>query len=91
MSKASFIYKRFETIVQCQETEIMKDICNRFCTKAAKDIKNLCFMYDGEIIDIELEYKNVIKEIDKNRNKMKILVDEYIRKKEKRIKYCQTK
>ena len=80
MSIVSFFYKGSETIVQCQENEKMKDICNKFVNKTNQDINNLYFMYNGEIIDMELKYKEIINEVDKKRNKINILVEEYIRK-----------
>ena len=75
MSIVSFSYKGSETIIQCQENEKMKDICNKFVNKAKQDINNLYFMYNGDIIDMELKYKDIINEVDKKRNKINILVD----------------
>ena len=77
MSIVNFLYKGVETTVQCQENEKMKEICNKFGIKVEQDINNLYFMYNGDIVDMELKYKDIINEVDKKRNKINILVEEY--------------
>ena len=81
MSLVKFIYKGSEIIIQCQEIDKMKDIINKFVIKVEKDINNLYFMYNGNIINIELKYKDIINETDKKNNIMKILVEEYNKEK----------
>ena len=76
MSIVSFSYKGVVTMIQCNENEKMKDICIRFGIKVEKDIKSLYFMYNGKTVDIELKYKDIINEMDKERNEMNILVEE---------------
>ena len=72
MSIVKFLYKGTETMVQCQENEKMREICNKFGNKIKEiDIKNIYFMYNGNIIDLELEYKDIINEIDKEKNQIK--------------------
>ena len=78
MSIVNFLYKGTETMVQCQENEKMREICNKFGNKVKEiDIKNIYFMYNGNIIDLELEYKDIINEIDKTKDKINVLVEEY--------------
>ena len=78
MSMVNFLYKGTETMIQCQKNEKMREICNKFGNKVKEiDIKNIYFMYNGNIIDLELEYKDIINEIDKTKNKINVLVEEY--------------
>ena len=77
MSIVSFSYKGSGTIIQCQENKKMRDIYNKFGNKVEQDINKLYFMYNGDIIDMELNYKDIINEVDKKRNKINILVEEY--------------
>ena len=77
MSIVNFLYKGTETTVQCQENEKMKEICNKLGNKVKIDVNKLYFMYNGNIINLELKYKQIINEIDKTKNKMNILVEEY--------------
>ena len=74
MSIVKFLYKGTETTVQCQENEKMKEICNKFGNKGKIDVNKLYFIYNGNIIDLKLKYKDIIKKTDKN--KMNILVVE---------------
>ena len=77
MSIVNFLYKGVETTVQCQENEKMKEICNKYGNKVKLESNSLYFMYNGNIIDLKLKYKEIINEIDKTKNKMNILVEEY--------------
>ena len=65
MSIVNFLYKGTETTIQCQENEKMKEICNKFGLKIKVDMKNIYFLYNGNIIDLELEYKDIINKLDK--------------------------
>ena len=71
-----FIYNGIETIIQCLKNDKMKDICNKFVSKAQLDINNLFFIYGSNILNLELTYDEIVNEIDKERNNMKILVNE---------------
>ena len=86
MSIVNFLYKGTETTIQCQENEKMKEICNKFGNKEKINVNNLYFMYNGNIIDLELKYKEIINEIDKNKNKINILVEEYKKEEVKKNK-----
>ena len=71
-----------------KEDEYIKDICKKFISKINKDIDELLFIYSGEKLNIELNINKIIKEIDKERNKINILVyDKNIKiKEEEKVK-----
>ena len=90
MSKIRFNFKGMETIMQCNNEEKMEEICKRYAQIINLDIDNLIFIYSGNIINIELKYKEQINEEDKIRNEINILVYEnnktIINKKEIKLK-----
>ena len=69
----------------------MKEIYNKFGNKVKIDVNKLYFMYNGNIINLELKYKQIINEIDKTKNKMNILVEEYKKEEIKENKKYQKK
>ena len=62
--------------INCLKEDKMKDICTQFSFKINIDLNNLFFLYGGNIINLELEFKNIANQIDNNRNEMIILVYE---------------
>ena len=76
MPKIRFNFKGMETIMQCNNEEKMEEICKRYAQIINLDIDNLIFIYSGNIINIELKYKEQINEEDKIRNEINILVYE---------------
>ena len=80
MSKIIFNYDGKEVTIQCSFDEKMKDIFQKFCSKEDIDITKIYFVYNGSIIDEEINCNQLINEEDKNRNMMNILVNENIDK-----------
>jgi len=64
-----------EVTIQCSRDEKMKDICNKFATKAMINIDSLLFVYGGNQINFELTFNDQSNSLDKERNTMNILVD----------------
>ena len=73
MATAIFLFNGNQIKVQCSKEDKMKDICLKFVSKINMNINNIYFIYGGNIINLELKYKEINK-IDNN--EMKILVYE---------------
>ena len=74
MAKVIFNFKGIDTIIQCKIEDKFKDICQKFCAKSQKNIKDLIFLYGGKILNLELKFNKVANQIDKQNLKMNILV-----------------
>ena len=74
MSIAIFLFNGNEIKIQCSKEDKMKDICLKFVSKINMNINEIYFIYGGNIINLELKYKEVVNKIDNN--EMKILVYE---------------
>ena len=51
------MYSGSEIIIQSEKEDKMKDICNRFATKANININSLLFVYNGNKINYELTFR----------------------------------
>ena len=80
MSNIIFVFRGIETTIQCNVEEKLKDIYKRFeiKTKLDIDISKLYFLYNGNNIDINLSFKNIINKVDIKTNTIKILIQEII-------------
>ena len=76
MSKVIFLFNRFEIIIQCNKNEKMKEIFKRFALKANLEINKIYFLYNGDKINEELKYNEVVNREDNERDTMSILVYE---------------
>ena len=74
MSIVEFIHNNFSTIIQCDQDEKMEEIINKFINKTKLDKNQIFFLYNGDKIDINLSFNQLINEVDKKGKKMKILV-----------------
>ena len=74
MAEITFTFNGSQIIIQCSMEEKMKDIFKRFTNKFNIVINSLIFIYDGNIIDENLKLNEIINSIDKQSNKMNILV-----------------
>ena len=88
MAEVLFIYEGEKIIIQCNNLEDkMKDIINKFKNKVKKEeSNNLCYIYNGDIINENLKLNQIIK--DKNDKKINILVNNNknkVKEKEKEI------
>ena len=75
--KMKLIYNGVETTILCTPEEYIKDILKRYSIKIQKDINNLVFYYNGNLVDKENKYKDIINNIDKERKEMNIIVYDY--------------
>ena len=73
--EVKFIYNGKNLIVQCNRYDIIGQIFHKFSIKSGKDINYLSFIYNGEAItDRNLSIDQIANFIDKNQNRMNILV-----------------
>ena len=63
-----------EIIIPCQKEEKLKNICQRFADKTNNDINKLFFLYNGNKVNIENTFEQIINLGDKENNKMNIIV-----------------
>lgn len=77
MEEIIFIYNSVPTTIQCQKNESMKDICQKFSSKAGIDLSNVYFLYMGKMIDFHSKYNELMKKSDNIIDKVKILVYPY--------------
>ena len=76
MSKIIFNYKGEETTILCKGDEKLKEIVKKFCNKIQKNPNKLYIIYDGKIANEELNFCEITKKEDKERNIMNALVEE---------------
>ena len=67
--------------IQCNENDVMKDICQKYVNKINRNINTLVFIYGGNQLNYNLKFKDVI--TDKESKEIKVLVysnenDEFI-------------
>ena len=74
MVEVKFSYHGSYTSIQCNESDIMKDIIEKYISKIELDIDKIYFLYGGNLINNELSVKELIKET--NENIINILVSE---------------
>jgi hypothetical protein len=72
MEEIVFLYEGKQILIQCNLQDKMKDIINQFENKIDEDDNDLCFIYNGQIINEELILNEIIK--DKNKKKISIIV-----------------
>ena len=74
MSKANVIFTLdgIDLPIQCNENDIMKDICQKYSNKIKRSINSLVFLYGGSQLKFNLKFKEAIN--DKESNDMKVLV-----------------
>ena len=77
MATITFIYNSLPTTIQCQKSEIFKDIFQKFSNKVGIKVSELFFIYGGISIKSELTFNQVAKEEDKKSNKMTVLAYNY--------------
>jgi len=77
MAEIIFNYEGNNTIIKCNINDKMKDIINRFLIKIGKNENdnNLNYKYGANIINHELTFIQQLSELDRNKNKIKIIVE----------------
>ena len=76
--EARFSFKGFINSIQCNKSDIMKDIFQKYVSKAGLDINNLYFLYGGNIINKELSVKDIANQLEDGNNILNILVSEIV-------------
>ena len=74
MAKVIFSFEGREIDIQCLNEDKMKYICNKFSSKIKLNLDSLYFIYNGNKINLDLNFKEQANSIDKKRNQMNILV-----------------
>ena len=77
MAEIEFILNGKKTIINCKKEDIMIDIINRFVSENGTFLDSVYFIYNGQqISNFLLSFNELAKSIDKEANKMSILVQE---------------
>ena len=72
-----FIYDGESNVIQCEKTQKFKDLCKKFTFKVKAENKSLLYMYNGiSLENDELCFDEIANSVDKQRNKMSVLVIE---------------
>ena len=78
MSEANVIFTLdgVDMTIQCLASDKMKDICQRFASKAERNINSLVFLYGGSFInlDLNLTFESQANSEDRIKKEMKVLV-----------------
>ena len=74
MCEVIFHYDGNEIVIQCQNEEKIKNISQRFADKANINLNELYFLYNSNIVNLELTFKQLVNIEDKRTNKMNIIV-----------------
>ena len=73
-AKAIFIINGISTTIPCETNEKFKDIFQRLAAKLNLNINEITFLYNGDIINPESKFEEVISKEDKNNNIMKNII-----------------
>ena len=82
MAEIIFTYNTIPTVIPCNKNESMKEICQRFANKVQINISKVYFLYGGQTLDINQTFNNILKDYDKNSNRINVLVYSYENKNE---------
>ena len=87
MAKVEFMYEGQKIDVYCNESDKFSKVIQKFCSKAQKNMNDLCFLYNGKIVDINLTFFNLANSFDKERKIISLIVtDQYAKNDSKLIK-----
>ena len=88
MAEVDFIYCGKNITIHCNKNEKMKEIYEKFTSKTQVNKNSICYLYNGDKIDEELDLEKIIN--DNNINKIKILVN-LINKENNNSKFIKSK
>ena len=76
MEQANIIFNLDGVDIQisCSKEDKIRDICQKFALKIGKNLARFNFLYNGNILNFELSFKNQANRLDNSRNIMKVLV-----------------
>ena len=87
MAKVEFMYEGQKIDVYCNEKDKFSKVIQKFCSKAQKNMNDLCFLYNGKIVDINLTFFSLANSFDKERKIISLIVtDQYAKNDSKLIK-----
>ena len=78
MNEILFIFNGIETIIKCNEKEIMKDIFIKFSSKIETNYSNLEFIYQGNLINQNLTYKEYFNKSNFEKEIKIIVIEKHI-------------
>ena len=79
MAQVEFIYKGITTIIPCQRSQKMEEICNNFINKTKIKEKEIYYFYGGKggaQFDKNLTFEQMANHLDNSRKKMSIVVQD---------------
>jgi len=77
MFKVIFSYNGTENMIQCNESDKMESIFQKYVNKIQKDINSIYFLYAGNnISDCSLTLEQTVNNSDKKNNEIKIIVND---------------
>jgi len=71
MLEVLFIYEGQQIVIQSSIEDKIKDIINKFKNKIKEEDNNLCYIYNGDKINEELTFNQILTDNDRNENKIK--------------------
>ena len=74
MSKVIFIFNTIPYTIQCQNEDLMLNICKRFSSEINIELNQLYFLYNGRKINHIQTFNEQANECDKRDGKMNVLV-----------------
>ena len=77
MSEAKIIFnlEGIDINIQCSKEDKIKDICQKFATIIERNINSLLFLYDGNLINMELRFEEQANLMDMKKNEMYVIVE----------------
>jgi len=76
MAKVIYSYNSAQTMIQCDLQDQFIDINKKFTTKAEIDLDKVYFLYNGDKINEEFTFQQIVNETDKEAKSMYVLVEE---------------
>ena len=74
MAEAEFEYNGTKTIIQCNIEDKLSIIADKFLFKCKKNRDNVYFLYNGQILNENVNFNEISNNEDINRKKMNIIV-----------------
>ena len=70
MEQANIIFNLDGVDIQisCSKEDKIRDICQKFASKIGKNLARFQFLYNGNILNLELSFKNQANRLDNSRN-----------------------
>ena len=75
-AKIIFIFKGMKTIIQCNKTEKIRNIMERYEAKVKIDKNKVYLIYNGNKVNEELSFEELANKEDKKMNMMNIIIYE---------------